>query len=627
MAELEGTSGSSIEPKEGDRKWRDYGGSEVTIASLKRELKEADGDDEKCALLDRLADMGEDAALYLGLGKIIINGLFESPEAQRLTCLTLAKMGAEGARYADKVAAKLSTQNPAVLAAALAAMSSFGVRAHQHVQDVAKCMSSSNAEVRAAACRALGRLGTMTHREKVAEALQDSSPAVVASACEVLGERYDADAAIAASVAKQLQSTTPEVSRAAVSFFVRCPMLAGTHWSSLLQCLSSKDAGVRERCLEAIAALAHSGSAPTTAGADLASLLASSDGSTRTAAAVALRSFPEAASGHAQTLAGLLADDFFDEQSAVQLQAASLPPLKLLPLHCKSAAALTLAGLGGKAAEPHLLLLLPLLDSKEEEVRLAGLRALRLLGAAVAPQALQKVKAMCADKVACVRAEALLTFASLGGAASEVAEKLSSPVVVVRRQAAAALGLLGSAALESSDDLISAFKDRSAEVRAEAVRALASLGPRSQLYVGDISRMLSDPDGRVRVAAISSLCKLGERGASFIDDVAEALWDPVAEVRVAALAAVAGWGNLAFPLLASIRRMRSEAVFAVRCEACRALARLQGSTAVQPGVQVRVAGGTGFVEDIDPILEECFIVALESGERCSCNEAKISVTS
>jgi HEAT repeat protein len=242
----------------------------------------------------------------------------------------------------------------------------------------------------------------------------------------------------------------------------------------------------------------------------------------------------------------------------------------------KEAAARALGALK-QVAEPAVLSLVPLLQDRDESVRMAAAEAIALVG-------------------------------PLDQASTDtLVEGLASPDNVVRAQTAQALGTIGAAAEEAAPALVEAMQDRNDRVRAEAVEALGKIGETAAAdAVPALVRALQDEDNRVSAKAAEALGQMGESDETTIAALVRSLVNLNPEVRrnaAEALGTLGGVGAAADTRDALEKAARDEDG-SVRCQAILALGTIGCSAPAS--AQVVLAG----FQDEDPLVRAAAVASI-----------------
>lgn len=269
--------------------------------------------------------------------------------------------------------------------------------------------------------------------------------------------------------------------------------------------------------------------------------LLDSDPGVVAAAAAALGGIGEAAASQIPALEQALRNGG-EDMSTLPLTIAGISP-KLVSLlrkpACAAANALSNMGQAGATSAPRLV---ECLNSKDWELRVAGLHALSKMPGASARYEYHIVDLL-RDEIPPVAAAACLATGEIAAAtgstnsstARAVAELLEHPHPTVRARAVQSLSKMGDEAHAHLETFVSLLGDRAWNVQSEAIRAIAKCGELGQMFAPDVCRMTYQGlTPAVKVAACEALARMGARGASFRDEVQELEGDKEEMVRDAA---------------------------------------------------------------------------------------------
>lgn len=171
--------------------------------------------------------------------------------------------------------------------------------------------------------------------------------------------------------------------------------------------------------------------------------------------------------------------------------------------------------------------LLALLKHNDEEVRLAGTKALAGLGAE-AKEAVPELTAACKNPDKDVRRAAVAALGEIGAdakpAVSVLGEALKDRDKDVRRMAVQALGKIGREAWPVAAGLAPFVRDTDKAVRMEALVALEKIGNGIDLsgaraVMTGINEALKDEDDMLRDQAIATVAAMGPRGAAAVREL------------------------------------------------------------------------------------------------------------
>jgi HEAT repeat protein len=203
-----------------------------------------------------------------------------------------------------------------------------------------------------------------------------------------------------------------------------------------------------------------------------------------------------------------------------------------------------------------------------DEVFAAFSDALRAIGAAAAPHALQAIelgRPISADVVRALGPEALVGFA--GG--------LNHQDHKVRAAVAERLADAGAAASFAAPALVAALRDPHESVRKAAAQSLASISPDPDLAVPGLLAALDDKFAWVRLAAVESLGNLQPARDDIVAALMKASEDSEPLVRRAAASVLARHGPAAAPAAPALVRMLDDEVRDNRIRAMGAIFQIQ----------------------------------------------------
>lgn len=412
---------------------------------------------------------------------------------------------------------------------ALGVMTSIGnaaqMRAVECLADHAEC-------VRFAACLALGTLQAVDCVEYIRNMLQDESVEVQGAACVALARL---GVAVAEEVAERLRK--PRSRLLALTALGLMGTGAG-YCQEVCECLTDDDAEIRLCAAATIGQMAAEVHLDLFCFGRLLELLDHQDGQVRCAAALALGYMGSEAFDKRHVLRHLVKDSF--EESAVTaltVGGCSGPtPATCRKARCAAAVALgRIAGPNGLAEDAEAVG--KLLDSEDWEVRICGLEALALMGAAARSQSTRVMKMM-KDKMYIVRAKAAVAVSKLRSSQlyEDLANLLDDPCPSVREQALLAFAELGEDGDSHVNQVRSLLDDKSDNVRAACYTALGNLGERGHYCAGIIVQNLSqESEPLVVAAAIDALGCMEQRGAVYADLVSAFEKHPHPSVRAAAV--------------------------------------------------------------------------------------------
>jgi len=272
--------------------------------------------------------------------------------------------------------------------------------------------------------------------------------------------------------------------------------------------------------------------------------LSSSDAATRTRAAQALQKIGRAAAPP------LIRQLRFRQSSLWSALRHPLGFLKIRMLPASRAAwvranAAQALGLLGDQAEQAVPALVAALGDPESRVAAQAHDALRLIGAAAAPE-LGHALDSTAQSTA-VRESVAGVLQDLGRAAEPagpaLTRALNDPSTGVRSLAARALGNFEFT--PAIPALTEKLRDPEPRVRENAAAALAHFGPRARSAVVELTAALRDRDESVRVNAANALGKIGPAAATAVGALIRNLEDPVPLVRASSALALGRIGPLA----------------------------------------------------------------------------------
>lgn len=508
--------------------------------------------------------------------------------------------------YSGDVASMLRNSSPEVVAAACEALGYMGQAAEQFAPDIADKLESPKAEVRAAAANALGMLGTV-------EQYKDKLT-------KMFEDKYEA--AKCAAIGALGQSGTEEQA-SPIAAFLRdsSPVVVAA----------------------AVQALGELGPAGESKAADIAKQL--EDDRIRYAAVCALSSFSDSVcESYIEVIIDkcLTDKDCMTRTVAYELlarlgeavaKASMVPKITALLKHenvgVKCAAAMALGGMGDKATD-QADAIKALLSDKEEDTselyltigggsmrappssrrpKCAALVALGMMGAGT-------TAAACADALSDenweVKMCALECLAQMGSAGKEQSSKITTcledDVFVVRMKACECLGALKAEdGLHNVTDLF--LEDKAPAVRQAALLALAEAGDVASGYASDVFKCMNDSVNSVQAAAITCLGSMGENGQSFASIIASKIFDEDVAVRAAACGALGKLGDYGAAFAEEVASCLQDGAPEVRMQAAKALGNMGSEGAPFMG-DVQLAINDAFPE-VSVAAQEA-VLALEN---------------
>ena len=198
----------------------------------------------------------------------------------------------------------------------------------------------------------------------------------------------------------------------------------------------------------------------------------------------------------------------------------------------RAAAAEALAQMGAKPIEPLGRILEDTTEART--LRIAASKALGAMGAGAAPALL----GVLTDTDEQIRWNAAVALSRLPDAASVVAGGLADASALRRRYAAFALGRMALRARTSrrrsktdfatvcdaaAPALVSALRDRAAEVRRNAAAALGEMPEKAEQTIPALKSLLRDAEPSVRLAAVQALGKIGAPATSVKEELEKIL--------------------------------------------------------------------------------------------------------
>jgi HEAT repeat protein len=292
--------------------------------------------------------------------------------------------------------------------------------------------------------------------------------------------------------------------------------LAHESVSELAKCLSDEEPSVRET---AALSLGRLGKPARSAYADLVRTAADANPRVRSAAIETLRQFgppvasdvpkllplvtgrdAEARLANAKALADLKPDRNVERSLFSVCLNDAHPPLRLFAIRVISAG-------GAETHAESFELLLPLLEDRDSEIRVAVLAALRSTGPATEAD-LPRLQTGMESQYPESRRFCIESIVNLGPKATEalpaLARALRDSDSIIRIAASAALATIGKPAKEILQSLFVAQNDRERDVRRNFYKILAAVG-REKGVVDAMFTGLNDPEAEVRAAAATAL--------------------------------------------------------------------------------------------------------------------------
>lgn len=267
----------------------------------------------KCAAAVVLAAMGESAASHAGDLAALLTDNFADTGAKSLTaaCImsrappamrqtkcaaaeALGRLGVEGGKFAEKVAALLNDANAEVRASAACGLGGMGSAASSHETALLGSLNDADARVVAAGALALGKLGragggsSLSVIEAVLKLLPSLNVTVRASACEGLGDMGESVFLYEDKFIKCAEDRCPQVRASFAVGLGKLGHRAGVYAPDLGRMLYDADARVR---ISAVEALPHLGERGAVLCEDVAESLGDPDAGVRAAACKSLGLF------------------------------------------------------------------------------------------------------------------------------------------------------------------------------------------------------------------------------------------------------------------------------------------------------------------------------------------------
>lgn len=505
---------------------------ETPLDLVARNLK-SDRASQRCGALRDIGRMGHKISKR-DMDQTVVPMLGDSDSAvQEHALLALSKMGEKSQGFAPMVASKLEqTRAKQVKRAAMLALGSMGPAAVQQAASVQALLSERDLDLVVDACTALGKMQATQAADEVATRLTSPDTDVVFAACMSLSE-MDCHQQ---EIAQLLKHSNARIKSASVNA-LKAMSGSEKYSSDVVSLLGDKDSYVR---LGAADFTCRLGPKAAEMVVPIGKFLSDPDPGVVAAAAAALGGIGEAAASQIPALEQALRNTG-EDSSTLPLTIAGISP-KLVSLlrkpACAAANALSNMGSAGATSAPRLV---ECLNSKDWEVRVAGLHALSKMGSASARYEYHIVDLL-RDEIPPVSAAACLaageiaaTGAANSSTARAVAELLDHPHPTVRARAVQSLSKMGDEAHAHIETFVSLFGDRAWNVQAEAIRAVAKCGELGQMFAADVCRMTYQGlTPAVQVAACEALVRMGTRGASFQEEVQQLENDGDTVVRDAA---------------------------------------------------------------------------------------------
>eukprot|EP00931_Biecheleriopsis_adriatica_P038365 TRINITY_DN21987_c0_g1_i1.p1 TRINITY_DN21987_c0_g1~~TRINITY_DN21987_c0_g1_i1.p1 ORF type:complete len:858 (+),score=224.55 TRINITY_DN21987_c0_g1_i1:51-2624(+) len=488
----------------------------------------------RCGALRELGRLGKRMSRQ-DIDQTIVPAISD-PDAsvQEHALVALGELGVRGAEYAQLVTAKL--QKPSakqVTRAALTTLGDMGPSAGACASDVVPFLNHQDLDLVVDACTALGKMKASSAAEQLSSKLTSTDSDVVFAACMALSAMDCQSQEIG-----RLLTRDDARARAAAVNALKTMSGAAEFLSDVAPLLGDSDSYVR---LGAADLACRLGSRAVSLAVPAGKLLSSQDPGVAAAAASALGGIGEAAASQIPGLEQALRNTG-EDTTALPLTVAGISPKLAAVLRkpaCAAATALAAMGSAGARSAPRIA---ECLNSKDWEVRTAGLHALSRMASSSARYVYSIVDCL-RDEAPPVAAAACLALGEIAAAtgspsastARAVSELLEHPHPTVRARAVQGLGMMGDEAHVHVERFVALFGDRAWNVQAEAVRAVAKCGELGQMFAPDVARMTYEgARPEVQVAACDALARMGERGASFKDEVNVLLDSPEEAVRIAA---------------------------------------------------------------------------------------------
>lgn len=508
---------------------------ETPLDLVARNLK-SEKASQRCGALRDIGRMGPKISKR-DMDQTVVPMLGDSDSAvQEHALLALSQMGERSQAFAQIVGAKLEqSRNKQVKRAAMHALGTMGPAAVNHAGYVQTLLKERDLDLVVDACTALGKMRATQAADEVAAKLTSPDTDVVFAACMSLSEMDSHQQ----EIGKLLKHSNARIKSAAVNALKGMSGLEKSPEQSaaVVALLGDKDSYVR---LGAADYACRLGAKASDLVVPIGKFLSDSDPGVVAAAAVALGGIGEAAASQIPALEQALRNGG-EDSSTLPLTVAGISP-KLASLlrkpACAAANALSNMGSAGATSAPRLV---ETLNSKDWEVRVAGLHALSKMPSASARYEYHIVDLL-RDEIPPVAAAACLaageiaaTGAANSSTARAVAELLEHPHPTVRARAVQSLSKMGDEAHAHIETFVSLFGDRAWNVQAEAIRAVAKCGELGQMFAQDVCRMTYQGlTPAVQVAACEALARMGTRGASFREEVQQLENDADSVVRDAA---------------------------------------------------------------------------------------------
>ncbi|CAK9011523.1 unnamed protein product [Durusdinium trenchii] len=505
---------------------------ETPLDLVARNLK-SERPSQRCGALREIGRMGQKISRR-EMDTTVVPMLSDSDSAvQEHALLALSQLGEKSHGFAQLVASKLETRSKQVKRAAMVALGSMGPIAVGHAGSIQAMLNDRDLDLVVDACNALGKMQATQAAGDVAAKLTSSDSDVVFAACMSLSAM---DSHIQ-DVGKLLKNSDARIRSAAVNA-LKGMSGSESYSSDVVSLLGDKDSYVR---LGAADFTCRLGAKATDMVVPIGKFLSDSNPGVVAAAAASLGGIGEAAASQIPALEQALRNSG-EDSSTLPLTVAGISP-KLVSLlrkpACAAANALANMGSAGTTSAPRLV---ECLNSKDWELRVAGLHALSKMGSSSARYEYHIVDLL-RDEIPPVAAAACLAIGEIAAATGEansstaraVAELLEHPHPTVRARAVQSLSKMGDEAHAHIETFVSLFGDRAWNVQAEAIRAVAKCGELGQMFAPDVCRMTYQGlTPAVQVAACEGLARMGTRGASFREEVQQLEDDGEQVVRDAA---------------------------------------------------------------------------------------------
>lgn len=209
---------------------------------------------------DLLKDTAEDSSWLASA----MGGASSRPPAQvrKLRCAAIAALGMlREQSYASRIVDLTTDSDWEVRACAVEALGNMGDAGLDRAGKLASCLDDDTFPVRARACEALGKLDASQQVDRLADMLNDNSPAVRIEALKAIAAMSDSSQKYLAEVAEHLSDPMNSVKGAAARALAKMGESAFAYASAIAGFLVDKDPFLRLAALDALPKMGNYGTA------------------------------------------------------------------------------------------------------------------------------------------------------------------------------------------------------------------------------------------------------------------------------------------------------------------------------------------------------------------------------